>query len=271
MILPNNVQVQLGSDPELWVVEGGKVICADGIIKGTKAKPHPVDMGAIQVDGFAVEYNTDPASTLVQWEYNHRTVQQALLANIGENRVLGYAATAFFDEETFNEAPDEAKILGCEPDYNAWTERTNDTPDNTNMFRTAGGHIHIQFTKDADINCPNHLLDCYALVKALDLWLGIPSVLMDEDNDRRSMYGKAGAFRPKSYGLEYRTLSNFWTKTPQLRAWAFKNTLSSIRWISEKGSFKRLSEAYRRTINVSDKAGARIYTRHYDIPVLEAA
>ncbi len=271
MILPNNVQVQLGSDPELWVVEDGKVICADGIIKGTKAKPHPVDMGAIQVDGFAVEYNTDPASTLVQWEYNHRTVQQALLASIGENRVLGYAATAFFDEEAFNEAPDEAKILGCEPDYNAWTGRTNDTPDNTNMFRTAGGHIHIQFTKDADINCPHHLLDCYALVKALDLWLGIPSVLMDGDIDRRKMYGGAGAFRPKSYGLEYRTLSNFWTKTPQLRAWAFNNTLSSINWIIKKENFKYLGSGIERVIATDNRKDARDYVGHYNIPVLEAA
>jgi len=48
------------------------------------------------------------------------------------------------------------------------------------------------------------------LIKLLDIILGITSVLMDNrtNKERRKMYGKAGDYRLKSYGIEYRVLSN---------------------------------------------------------------
>ena len=46
----------------------------------------------------------------------------------------------------------------------------------------------------------------------MDYTLGLDSLLLDSDTRRRSMYGRAGSFRFKEYGIEYRTLSNFWIK-----------------------------------------------------------
>jgi hypothetical protein len=40
--------------------------------------------------------------------------------------------------------------------------------------------------------------------------------LWDNDTMRRKMYGRYGAFRPKSYGVEYRALSNAWVRDPDL-------------------------------------------------------
>jgi len=49
-----------------------------------------------------------------------------------------------------------------------------------------------------------------------DYLLGVWSVLHDTDMRRRELYGAAGAYRPKKYGVEYRTMSNFWLRSPQL-------------------------------------------------------
>lgn len=47
------------------------------------------------------------------------------------------------------------------------------------------------------------------MVKLLDIFLGIPSVIIDPDKERRKLYGRAGAFRLTKYGFEYRTLSSY--------------------------------------------------------------
>jgi hypothetical protein len=71
-----------------------------------------------------------------------------------------------------------------------------------------GGHIHIsEYNVD--------------LIRYMDLYLGVPSILMDTDTRRRELYGKAGAYREKPWGLEYRVLSNFWYKTPELIGWVW--------------------------------------------------
>jgi hypothetical protein len=38
---------------------------------------------------------------------------------------------------------------------------------------------------------------------------------------RRGIYGGAGSFRPKPYGMEYRTPSNNWTFDSATRQWVF--------------------------------------------------
>lgn len=67
-------------------------------------------------------------------------------------------------------------------------------------------HIHLGY-QNPDVE--TSLL----LIKYLDAYLGVPSVLLDGDTNRRSLYGKAGAFRLCDYGLEYRTLSSYFLRT----------------------------------------------------------
>ena len=87
------------------------------------------------------------------------------------------------------------------------------------------GHIHIGYDNP-------EMSTNIEIVKAMDLFLGVPSILLDTDTERRKLYGKAGAFRPKSYGVEYRTLSGFWIANDELIAWAFNNALEALKHVN---------------------------------------
>jgi len=255
------MNILLGSDPELFVMKDGEFISAHGLIEGDKKNPYIVKRGAIQVDGMALEYNTDPASSLEEWERNHTSVKRSLKHKVGKGFSLKATPTVFFSEEIFNTTPAESKILGCEPDFNAWTENVNPTPNAEVLFRTGAGHIHIGWTEGADITDPFHLGECYALTKMLDQYLGVPSVIMDSDNLRREMYGKAGAFRPKSYGLEYRVLSNFWTESQKLRRWAYNGTMEAIKMTTQY----KANNSIRECIDDGNKETAIRHCDHYGI------
>jgi hypothetical protein len=53
----------IGCDPEIFVKKGGKLIAATGLVPGDKKKPFRVMGGAVQVDGLALEFNTDPVAS----------------------------------------------------------------------------------------------------------------------------------------------------------------------------------------------------------------
>ena len=55
--------------------------------------------------------------------------------------------------------------------------------------------------------------------------IGLPAVLIDTDKQRRKLYGKAGSMRHKDYGVEYRTVSNFWLSSQELTPWGYDRTL----------------------------------------------
>ena len=48
------------------------------------------------------------------------------------------------------------------------------------------------------------------MLRYIDAYVGIASILYDTDTERRKLYGKAGCFRLADYGFEYRTLSSYW-------------------------------------------------------------
>lgn len=230
----NGYNFTIGADPEFFVSRNGKPVSAYGLIPGDKKNPMKVRKGAVQVDGMALEFNINPAATEKDFLDNLDVVMTTIL-----DMVPGYdmydSPVAEFGFEYIQAQPEEAKILGCEPDYNAYTGRANPRPDANTPFRTASGHIHIGWTKDVDPHDPGHFEACCTLVKMLDVKLGIPSLIWDKDKKRRLLYGQAGCFRPKPYGLEYRTLSNAWLnpKLPHLRKFVFGETRKAIEAVFE--------------------------------------
>jgi hypothetical protein len=68
------------------------------------------------------------------------------------------------------------------------------------------------------------------------------------------MYGQAGAFRIKPYGMEYRVLSNAWLQTPELMGWVYDNTIKALSNLMGGGE---CPPEVRDVINTSDVNAAR--------------
>lgn len=122
-----------------------------------------------------------------------------------------------------------ARELGCSVDFNAWEQCTNPRPDAQVNWRSAAFHVHIGAAELKDQSLVEKLM------KTMDLFLGLPSVLIDPERQRRQLYGKAGCFRfaTSFTGCEYRVLSNYFLKSEELMGWVYDNTQAAINFINE--------------------------------------
>lgn len=220
---------KIGADPELFVFKGDEPISAHDLIPGTKADPFPVPGGAVQVDGTAAEFNINPATTFEEFNYNIESVLDHLAQMLPAGCELRAAPVVIWPEDYFAMLPFAATELGCMPDFDAWTGRRNPKPRLKTMptLRTAAGHIHIGFTEGASLQDRSHIADCRRMAQLMDYYVGAWSTEVDLDKTRRMLYGKAGACRYKTYGVEYRTLSNFWVLSTDLRREVWERTMAA--------------------------------------------
>ncbi len=266
----NGMDVLIGSDPELFVHDGKNYISGHDLIPGTKAEPYPVSGGAVQVDGTALEFNTNPARGAKEFSHTVEKVVQQLDGMIPDRLILAANPTADFAQKYFDELPEKAKELGCDPDYDAYTGLKNDKPDADLPFRTGAGHVHVGWTDVPDPMSTLHLDECRAVIQAMDIFLGVPSILLDGDQKRRKLYGAAGAFRPKTYGVEYRVLSNFWVMNDSYRQWIFNNTKVALtRLLDKKKPLLGHGGAAKRAIRTGNLATIAATLQKYDVKMPE--
>lgn len=250
-------KILLGADPEIFVSKDGKLVSAYGLIEGDKQHPSKVKQGAVQVDGMALEFNIDPAASEAEFISNIDTVM-GILASMVPGHKLETIPVANFGLEYIRAQPEKAKELGCDPDFDAWLVCQNPRPNGELPFRSAAGHIHIGFMEgnDAPTNDADYIAFCAAKVRELDFYLGLPSLFYDNDTQRRQLYGKAGAFRPKTYGFEYRTLSNQWLATDELKRWAYRATVFGWEQMDKGVSLEEKYGDIQKIVNTSDKESA---------------
>lgn len=221
--------LSLGSDPEFFLLRNGEFYPSCGIIGGTKEQPMPLPRSgipglSIQEDNVAVEITTAACKSREEFVKNI-TDSIAYLPQVFPKEYelsLSKAASAYFEPKYLTS--EKALTFGCDPDINGYTGRLNEISDaaKTSNFRTCGGHVHIGYKNHADM--PKLLARKF--IKLLDLYLGVPSLFLDKDTERRKLYGAPGAFRYKeAYGLEYRTLSNFWCFEPELIGWVWDSVM----------------------------------------------
>lgn len=212
--------MRLGADPEVFLQDlEGNPRSVIGYINADKWHPMQVPNMpkgyTLQEDNVSLEYGIPPAASAEEFIAHINNVMKASLPYI-KGLTFSKLSCIIFPEEELN--CHKAWEFGCEPDFNAWTEKKNKKPTPSDeRMRSAGGHIHVETMKDPLV-----------VVKAMDFFLGVPSVLMDKGEDRKQMYGAAGAHRKKPYGVEYRTLSNFWIFEDKLIKWAWDNTQRAV-------------------------------------------
>ena len=225
--------ITIGTDPEFFIQDkDGKLISSIGIIEGTKDVPNRLKfLGsgfAIQKDNVLGEFNV-PHGYSAQEVSNSVSIMKAYISGLLESKGLHplYAASGKYDDDQLQS--DEAKEFGCSPDFNAWTNGVNEKPEGTTTtLRSAGCHCHVGY----DGKTAKRSRD---IIKALDVFIGIPSVIIDTDTKRRSLYGKAGCFRHTMFGCEYRTPSGFFLSDPKLTEWLFGQIFEAINYLNEFG------------------------------------
>jgi len=259
------VKFRCGADPEALLVDkAGHLKSVCGLLNGhDKWNPFQVpDMEqgfTFQEDNVCIEFGVPPASSAKEFKHHIKAVQKRFLQEYKHLKFSNLSCAVFPDEEMKHPA---AHIFGCEADYNAWTGKVNKKPSPPvpNM-RSAGGHVHIE-TK----------LPIRKVIQACDLFLGVPSVLMDDGELRKQLYGKAGCFRPKPYGGEYRTLSNFWFLKPdKYSQWVWNGVANALQFVEQHG-FLLMAPAYKtdivRCINENDKHLAEKLVKEFSLEVV---
>ncbi len=263
----NLSEFTLGSDPELMLRDKtGRLRSAIGVIDGTKRKPYPLNKGMAQYDNVNAEFGIVPASNESEWVDNHGEVIRQLDKLVGDLRLSVTASADFPESELQHE---EARRFACDPDFDPYDVTVNviegDAADGT--LRSCGGHIHIG--NDAIADDFNTQLD---VVKTMDIFLGLPSLLLDKDptsHRRRELYGKAGAHRPKPYGVEYRAIGNFWVSHPDLTRLMWKLVRDGLLAYQNGHTSGINKNTVRKVINASRLDKAEEAMKSFIIPLLK--
>lgn len=260
----NNITI--GADPELFIVNSktNKVVSSIGLIPGEKGDPYVDDYMpngfGLEIDNILAEFNIPPVTTKEQFVNNILWMQNYIKDFVKRKNPdldIECIASRIVDEDQLTSK--EAKLFGCSVDYNAYTQSENPKPkgESTNL-RSAGFHIHFGYD---DYNAETSL----QLVKLFDIFLGIPSVLLDPDNKRRSLYGKAGAFRVTSYGLEYRVLSSYMMSSVELLEKVWKGIQRVISYTNGKKRNLPRTDLVQYIINDSDVKTAKNVCEQFNL------
>lgn len=258
--------MKIGSDIECFLRNSSdQIVNAASHIKYSKESPYTRENIKIYYDNVLAEFNIPPCESGKEFVINI-TNGLYLLRKLVVPHKLDFTASSIINEDVLNEK--NMRQNTCVDEYDAYSLSVNNQIDNfmkTSKFRTSGGHIHIG---SDDKN--NNLLDPIVkplYIYMLDLFLGITSVLLDKDMtqiNRRTIFGKAGSYRPKSYGLEYRVLSSWWVSKPEYVALIFN--------LVEFVYYEMQEKLWEKFWSISEKDGALKYNCFgYDVDLVKNA
>lgn len=203
-----------GSDPEFFIVKDNKPVSAIGIVHGTIEHRIEKKDHQFYCDNVLAECAIKPGKSKSEVLQNFRECFRLYADLVKPYRLKPQASYEFKNEQLTHP---EARMVGCAPDMCAYEVKQKLPPIiriKKGNLRSCGGHIHLG-ASILKSNGPEPIM----MVYMLDLLLGVPSLFLDQDPTsarRKRLYGQAGRYRPRPFGIEYRTLGNFWLQSPRL-------------------------------------------------------
>lgn len=151
--------ITIGADPELFIVDNNnKVISAVGLIPGEKGKPYVADdmpKGfGIEIDNILGEFNIPPVTSKRGFVTNINYMKNYIdnfVKQINPNYGIQCIASRMVDDDQLQS--DEAKLFGCMPDYNVYTEKKNKKPNAKNQNLRSAGQVKARKYRNIQQNC----------------------------------------------------------------------------------------------------------------------
>ena len=137
--------ITLGADPELFIINNKtqQVVSAVGLIPGEKGNPYTEGMPkgfGVEIDCILGEFNSPPCTSKNDFvssiEYMKGWIKN-YLHRFNPDLEIACKATMVVPESELLDL--SAHIIGCDRDFNAYTESANEKPDGyTDNRRVAG-------------------------------------------------------------------------------------------------------------------------------------
>lgn len=226
------VNPTFGSDPEFAFINKitGKAVSACNKLGGSKKQPIDIGEGCgKQEDGVMGEGTIPPVKTreeFIQKIMYCKNTFDAIMKQQDPNIECVSISSAFYDESELQ----DPKVLefGCDPSFSHWLKNVSPRPTAAEVgnLRSAGFHIHVGTETELTIEEIEKFMLC------MDITCGLPSVLIDQDMNRKKLYGNPGDFRFKQLInltiVEYRTLGGNCHDGEELIGYFFDQTNAAI-------------------------------------------
>jgi Phage phiEco32-like COOH.NH2 ligase-type 2 len=261
-------KIYIGCDPELFVQSGDSIVASESII----SKPVQSAGGTIIRDGVQIELNPSATYCREIMINNIRACLRKLidLVRAKSGYKLSFDTTVEIDKKDYDKMSFDTKMFGCKPSFNLDKSKPEVMllDPSKYLLRSAGGHLHLGQSEPEDTETLGILQNVKRIVPVLDAVLGNTFVLLDRSEgniERRKHYGRAGEHRLPKYGIEYRTLSNYWLRAPVLTSLAFglaRQAVDVVRHNNDRALFELVD--YKDIVRAIDTNDLELAKKNFD-------
>jgi hypothetical protein len=249
-----------GTDPEFMLTKDSNYYSAIGIIADNEDFKHQLGKHQAYYDNVMVECAVSPATNKKGAVKNIGDCLKKCSKLVNPYKLVAQAAQDYPKNQLQHK---DAKKVGCRPEICAYSLLSY-SPDPlrfaTEPLRTSGGHVHL----GAKFILNNYTY--FPLTLMMDLFVGVPSVFLDHDptsKRRKQLYGRGGRFRICEYGMEYRSMGNFWLTSPKLVSLIWELSEFTLNFVNKKEHLALWDIDYSKLTEIKDLHPSEIIPSKY--------